>query len=182
VSSSSPGRRRRTFGELCRVTALLAAFGLAPALLAVPGRPAFGDQPTVVLIPRNILTAAAPEGTLAASIGSITATVNGLECATVALSGPSNTNSSGDKVIVLGNSDQPQSCSATGQEIVFLNRSGQRLATKASVSPGSTIILNNLAPEAPHSPGAGPTPDLEKSTGSPAIRPPITGDAGFRNR
>jgi hypothetical protein len=134
------------------------------------------DGVTTVLVPRNVLDTRAGGGSLADSVGTLTAVVDGQTCMSVALTGPANVNSANDKVLTIGTAGQPAPCAVAGKEITFLNGRGQRLVVKLTTTPGATLILDNLAPEPPVDPAtAAPT----QAPPPPRPAPPNTGSGGL---
>ncbi len=94
--------------------------------------------------------------TLADAIGTLTAIVDGEVCQRVDLRGPSNTDSEGNKVIVVGAAGQPSACLAPTGTITIRDQRGRKLVSGSfAIQPGATYVLSNLAPEAPIDPDPG---------------------------
>lgn len=132
---------------------------LAVVLLTFPAHSRAGpEQFTTVVVPRQTLDSRfSVGGTIAETLGSITATVDSRLCATASLVGPSNTNSAGDKILVLGTDDQPAVCRTPGGRIVLYDGRGLEFFLKLTVQPGETIRLANLAPMPPSDPDPSPS-------------------------
>jgi len=128
---------------------------------------------TYVVVARQALATPVGSSTLAQEVGSLTAMADGNVCARVLLTGPSNSNSAGDKVIVLGTNEQPAACSTPGAEIALVDGRGRCLAVTFSLAPGATFVLDNLAPQPPHAQSTCLQPLM------PLIGPPAVGDAGL---
>ncbi len=108
---------------------------------------------TTIKAPARTLQSLLPEGaqggpTYADFIGSVTAVVSGRVCATIDLRGPANTDSEGNKVIVIGLDGQPVACRASAGTIDFFDARGHPFIATLAISPGQTLILR-LSPQPP---------------------------------
>jgi hypothetical protein len=83
------------------------------------------------------------------SIESLTAVVNRRVCATVDLRGPADTDSDGNKVMVIGTADQPRECQKSGGTVIFVQKRGFRQFTEVPLQLGTSRLITNLAPQPP---------------------------------
>jgi hypothetical protein len=121
---------------------LLLVAALAVAVESAP------DDYALIKIPAARIQELARVGALDERTHMLTASVDQRICATIDLLGPSNIDSEGNKVFVIGTEDQPRAC-REGEGVVTFIHSGHPLFVKLPLRRGETQLLENLAPEAP---------------------------------
>lgn len=95
--------------------------------------------------------------------GTLTAVMNGTNCATVDVADARAKDAKGDLHVRVGGAGQPAGCSTPGTEVVFVNAEGQTLFERRTFVPGVTQPFANLAPEP--APNTGSVP-VAPATGS----------------
>ena len=103
---------------------------------------------TIAKIPAARLASGIRSTTIVDRNRGLTASVDQRICATIDLLGPSDTDSEGNKVLVVGTVEQPDACRRPAGTIDFTRSDGSPLFAKVPLRPRETQFLTNLAPEA----------------------------------
>jgi hypothetical protein len=99
---------------------------------------------TVVKVPGDsVRSVVGADGkTYGAALQTLTAVVDSRICAAIPLTGPANTDSDGNKVLVIGTDDQPLACRQQSGSIAFYVSYGIPLLNGLQISPGQTLQLH----------------------------------------
>jgi hypothetical protein len=127
----------------------------APTPTPTPVRGASAATPeanpyTTIRISANSLNMSFGQGQTARdSLESLTAVVNQRICASIDTRGPSSTDSDGNKVLIIGTSDQARECQRSTGTIVLYQRHAIRQFVEVPIQPGTSRLITNLAPQPP---------------------------------
>lgn len=145
--------------------------GVGPVLVAIDDPAENKDSSGTFVVPGAFLTSTTNiggGGTLAQSLGTLTALADGQKCITVDLAQGSAVDGQGNARIHVGGKGQPLACSREGAIITFVDARGQTLFEKRTLIVGVTQPYANLAPEAvPTGSGSAPgAPQAGSGAGS----------------
>jgi hypothetical protein len=143
-------------------TVLVLAIALSVSAVTISGgsiSTAHGSdisQFTIIKLRASAVRAVGPNGqTYGDFERNLTAVVDSRICAQISLSADSNTDSEGNKVLIVGSEDQPWACRQPTGSISFFVQSGYPLQGSLPITPGQTLMLN-LSVEPPVDPGPVP--------------------------
>lgn len=153
----------------------LSTIAIATALMFGIASTASGQQPserTVVFIPDGVLNAPIPDwlqgtegqgvDTRGEELGALTFRVEGRTCATLPLTGATG-RVAGGRSVELGGASQAAECARPDSRIQIFDSRGRQVQTQLRLSPGQTIVLEDLA-FLPPTTGSGVSDGLSSSS------------------
>ena len=139
-----------------KVAAAIAA--LVATITAVTSGHAQTHEPMQLMIPQSTLEQPPPASeqddyaNLAELFDHFTIYADGEKCGTVSLVDPVHRDDDGNAVYRLGQPDQHPYCATPMAFVTLVDKNGFTLHEKWTIDPGSTVVLDNFAPETPHGP------------------------------